>query len=103
MSQAQDDVLQEKNVLIRIRDGTELAAEIQRPGTAGQVPAILTMDPYRKDDLAGSSDFAHYFVNRGYAVMRVDLRGTGNSGAELRSKALLSSSIYVINSACDRS
>ena len=52
------------------------------PGTGPQ-PCILEALPYRKDDLTSSSYAPEYERLRdeyGYAVARLDLRGTGSSG-----------------------
>ncbi len=61
--------------------GAELAADLFLPVTAGPVPALVTMVPYRKDALGGvgASDTVRWFATRGYAGVLVDLRGTGSS------------------------
>jgi hypothetical protein len=64
-------------------DGVMLAADLYMPtgGTADErFPVLLEYLPYRKDESRGRN-FAHfsYFVERGYVVARVDIRGTGNS------------------------
>jgi len=40
----------DKNILIPVRDGVTLAADVYRPASPDQFPAILQMYPYRKDD-----------------------------------------------------
>ena len=64
-------------------DGTRLAARIWLPEDAEQdpVPAILEYLPYRKGDAFAKRDSYHhpYFAGFGYAGVRVDLRGSGDS------------------------
>ncbi len=64
-------------------DGTRLAARIWLPEDAESdpVPAILEYLPYRQGDLFAQRDSYHhpYFAGHGYAGVRVDLRGSGNS------------------------
>lgn len=70
-------------VWIPLSDGTRLCARIWLPETAptDPVPAVLEYLPYRKDDVHASSDaLMHpYFAARGYAAVRVDIRGSGDS------------------------
>ncbi len=66
---------------IPLADGERLAATVYRPGGAGAAPALLEALPYRKDD-ATLSDAGWYRRLRdegGFAVCRVDVRGTGSS------------------------
>ena len=69
------------DVRIRARDGVELSANIWRPSTDGRVPAILEMIPYGKDNWRRAADVTRgvWFAERGYALCRVDVRGTGSS------------------------
>ncbi|MGR3783602.1 MAG: CocE/NonD family hydrolase, partial [Albimonas sp.] len=62
-------------------DGCRLAARIWRPEGAGPVPAIFEYLPYRKGDgtLARDAVRAPHIAAHGYAYVRVDLRGTGES------------------------
>jgi uncharacterized protein len=68
---------------IPLRDGCRLAARIWLPVDAEQdpVPAVLEYIPYRKNDGTILSDVLRhpYFAGHGYAALRVDLRGTGDS------------------------
>jgi hypothetical protein len=66
---------------IALADGTRLAARIWRPVTDEPVPAILEYLPYRKGDLTAGRDepYASWFAGHGYAYVRVDIRGTGDS------------------------
>ena len=64
-------------------DGTRLAARIWMPDDAEHdpVPAILEYLPYRKGDAMARRDSFHHpwFAGHGYASVRVDLRGSGDS------------------------
>jgi putative CocE/NonD family hydrolase len=77
------DVQVTENVWIPLADGTRLAARLWLPegADARPVPAILEYLPYRKDDCTARDDeLRHpYFAAHGYAAVRVDLRGTGDS------------------------
>jgi putative CocE/NonD family hydrolase len=72
-----------ENVFIPLRDGTKLAARIWLPVDAETrpVPAILEYLPYRKRDGTAPRDAeTHpFFAGHGYASVRVDIRGTGES------------------------
>jgi hypothetical protein len=65
-----------------MRDGVTLSADVYRPVAEGRHPAIVEHIPYRKDDITGPGRWAIYqeLAARGLAVVRVDVRGTGNSG-----------------------
>jgi putative CocE/NonD family hydrolase len=69
------------DVRIPARDGVELSANVWRPATDERVPAVLEMIPYGKDNWRRSADQARgeWFAARGYALCRVDVRGTGSS------------------------
>ena len=72
-----------ENLWIPLSDGTRLAARVWMPDNAGQrpVPAILEYLPYRKRDGTRWRDDSTYpvFAAAGYAGIRVDMRGCGDS------------------------
>jgi putative CocE/NonD family hydrolase len=72
-----------EHTMIPLRDGTRLAARIWLPEDAEHdpVPAILEYLPYRKRDGTYDRDaLTHpYLAGHGYAGVRVDIRGTGES------------------------
>ncbi len=72
-----------ENVWIPMSDGCRLAARIWLPDDAetSPVPAILEYIPYRKRDFTRARDepMHHYFAGHGYAAVRVDIRGSGES------------------------
>lgn len=80
-SEAQFGVRVERNVLIALEDGVELAADLYLPDVDGPFPALVSYYPYHKDDLIGALfEYARqYFAARGYASLLVDFRGTGGS------------------------
>jgi putative CocE/NonD family hydrolase len=71
---------------IPVRDGVELSANLWLPrpadGTPERFPAVLEMIPYGKDSWRRNADIGRgtYLARRGYALCRVDVRGTGSSG-----------------------
>jgi len=72
-----------ENAWIPMPDGVRLAARIWLPADAdvSPVPAILEFIPYRKrDGMAHRDEMMHpWFSGHGYAAVRVDLRGSGDS------------------------
>ena len=83
---------EEDHVAIPMSDGTVLSARIWRPTASDgePVPAILEYIPYRKGDLTAVRDSIHhpYIAGHGYACVRVDIRGTGESEGVLRDEYL---------------
>jgi len=77
------DVRVIENVFIPMRDGARLAARIWLPQDAEDepVPAVLEYLPYRKRDSTRGRDAVNhpYLAGYGYAAVRVDLRGSGDS------------------------
>lgn len=86
------EITVDENVWIPMRDGVRLAAKIWRPVSSDDepVPGILEYIPYRKRDLTAARDSIHhpYLAGHGYACVRVDLRGTGESGGVLADEYL---------------
>jgi putative CocE/NonD family hydrolase len=72
-----------EQLLIPLQDGTKLAARVWLPRDAAErpVPAILEYLPYRKRSGTYERDaLTHpYFAGHGYAAVRVDIRGSGES------------------------
>ena len=72
----------EHDVRVTMPDGVRLAATLYLPDPAdGPQPCLLEALPYRKDDLTSSyaSTYRRMRDEFGYAVCRLDLRGTGSS------------------------
>jgi len=72
---------------ITLADGCRLAARIWLPedAEANPVPGILEFLPYRLNDGTAVRDSRHfpYLAGHGYACVRVDMRGTGESDGVL--------------------
>ena len=72
-----------ENLYIPMRDGARLAARLWLPVDAEQlpVPAVLEYLPYRKRDSTRGRDALNhpYLAGHGYACIRVDMRGSGDS------------------------
>lgn len=85
-------VCEAERLWIPLRDGTRLAARMWRPEGAevGPVPAVLEIIPYRQHDLTSRRDSIHhpYMAGHGYACLRVDLRGSGDSEGVLTDEYL---------------
>lgn len=76
-----DRVREIENVFIPMPDGIRLAARLFLPADGEPAPAILEYIPYRKRDFMRARDepMHRYFAAHGYAVARVDVRGSGDS------------------------
>jgi predicted acyl esterase len=78
------------NLFIPLPDGTQLAARVWLPQDAAAkkpVPAILEYLPYRqaRRHLCCGDAVTHpYLAGHGYACVRVDMRGTGDSDGVMR-------------------
>jgi len=75
-----------RDVRIPVSDGLELSANLWLPEPGPKeatrtFPAILEMIPYRKDDWRAASDESRgeWLAARGFALCRLDIRGTGSS------------------------
>lgn len=60
---------------VPMRDGVKLSVHVHRPEAEGTFPAIVEYTPYRKGPLGP----CYGIVERGYATVVFDIRGTGNS------------------------
>lgn len=81
------DMILERDVLVPMRDGVRLAADIYRPAGDGTFPVLLERTPYGKGETSRSertakddrprprADMAADFVRHGYAVVYQDTRG----------------------------
>jgi predicted acyl esterase len=93
-SQPRYDLIVEKDVEIRLRDGARLKADVFRPKASGRFPVIINLGAYQKDKLwVPPSDLEEaanpymnwetvdplWWVPRGYIAVRVDGRGSGKS------------------------
>lgn len=103
------DILRERDIALTMRDGTKLYANVFRPITDDEVPAIINWAPYGKGgtgywDLANSEMFPNrfgvkksglsglesweacdpaYWCSKGYAIVQIDARGAFNSEGDI--------------------
>ena len=70
---------------ITLPDGVRLSVDLYRPESANRkLPVLLEYLPYRKHEgRSRNYPLYSYFVQRGYVVAAVDIRGTGNSEGRL--------------------
>lgn len=72
-----------ENIWIPMSDGVKLAARLWLPEDAEEnpVPVLLSYNPYRKrsDTRLTDETIYPYFAQNGYAGIRVDIRGSGDS------------------------
>ncbi|MGW3105505.1 CocE/NonD family hydrolase [Streptomyces sp. NPDC001100] len=70
-----------EDIRIPMPDGTRLYARVWRPLTDEPVPALLEYLPYRLTDWTAPRDAQRHpwYAGHGYASVRVDVRGHGNS------------------------
>jgi len=66
------------DVKVPMRDGVNLSANVYLPEGEGPFPVVLNRTPYIKDDLQRMKRF-QVFIQAGYAVVIIDVRGRGNS------------------------
>ena len=84
----------DRNVEVSMRDSVSLKADVFRPDNGERVPAILTLGPYQKDkpwtppanlaepataNMNWETVTPEWWVPRGYAAVRIDGRGSGQS------------------------
>jgi predicted acyl esterase len=76
-----------QSVMLPMRDGINIYIEVTRPKAKGRFPVIAEISPYHgtlydRDGLRmlpQQGGLVNYFVPRGYAVLMMDVRGTGKS------------------------
>ncbi len=76
-AEARFKVQVQENVMIPMRDGTELATNLFVPVGEGKFPTIIMRTPYGKGDANNAQ--ARAYVERGYTFVVQDCRGTGRS------------------------
>jgi uncharacterized protein len=89
LSRPQYSVKVEKDIFVKMPDGVELAVDVYRPDAPGAFPSLFACSCYQKDlvylpsvttfHMRETNDI-DWFVQRGYAYVNADLRGTGKSG-----------------------
>ncbi len=76
--------MSEQEMRLTMADGVTLAAHLYLPDGSDPAPCLLEALPYRKDDLTSSyaEDYLRLRDDFGFAVCRLDLRGTGSSAGD---------------------
>lgn len=81
----------ELGISVRMSDGVEVSVRVYRPDGDGPFPTLFAASPYRydNDDVPPTMVFfwhevgpIHWYVERGYAYVHLDVRGSGRSGGE---------------------
>jgi putative CocE/NonD family hydrolase len=72
-------VIVERNVAAKMRDGVTLRADVYRPRADGKFPVLLVRTPY---DKTNEMDFAMKGAARGYVMITQDVRGRFASEGE---------------------
>jgi putative CocE/NonD family hydrolase len=78
-TQTASDVIVERNVAMKTRDGVTLFADVYRPVGDEALPVLLTRTPY---DKSNSAAFGRMGALRGYIVVIQDVRGRYTSEGE---------------------
>ena len=73
------EVIIERDVRAKMRDGITLQADLCRPKADGKFPVLLTRTPY---DKKWDADFCLKAAARGYVVVAQDVRGRYSSEGE---------------------
>jgi putative CocE/NonD family hydrolase len=70
-------ILIEKNIMVPMRDGVQLATDIYRLEGASPTPVLVVRTPYNKDGLVAGGDIFDILraVQAGYTVVAQDVRG----------------------------
>lgn len=73
----------DRKVFVPMDDGVRIALTVYLPDAPGDgpFPTVVESVPYRKDDEFMASDYRTYTYlgQRGFAGVRIDIRGTGAS------------------------
>ncbi len=84
-------MIDDKDVQVAVRDGVRIALRIYRPEGPGPFPTLFAPAPYRYDNdalpaypmfLWRETGPIEWYVEHGYAYVRMDVRGTGFSEGE---------------------
>lgn len=66
------DMIIDRDVMVPMRDGVRLQADVYRPTQLGQYPVLVTRSPYGR---AGGVNAANFWVPNGYVIVSQDCRG----------------------------
>jgi putative CocE/NonD family hydrolase len=92
MAELPRPIRQTEQLWIPLPDGDRMSARVFLPADAEDdpVPAIIEYNPYRKRDLTAVNNepFHGYLAGHGYAGVRLEIRGSGESDGILRDEYL---------------
>ena len=74
-----NDIVVDNRVVIPMRDGVVLYADVYRPAGEGKHPVIVSRTPYSTERFPSSYASAVYFARRGYVYVFQDVRGRHES------------------------
>jgi uncharacterized protein len=77
LSKSDKTVTASKKVMVPMRDGVKLAADLHRPDSGGKFPTVLVRTPYGRETMGVV--YGSYYASRGYAVVVQDVRGRYDS------------------------
>ncbi|HEY2709454.1 MAG TPA: CocE/NonD family hydrolase [Caulobacteraceae bacterium] len=83
------EIVEQRDVMVRMRDGVELASNVYFPGrdgapAPGRFPTVVRRTPYGKDLTLSRSMFWRRLTPAGYVVVVQDVRGRFGSGGRWR-------------------
>ena len=87
-TEPQLDVFLQQNVMVKMRDGVELATDLYLPANDGmpieeKFPVLLYRTPYNKTQTERDHDYGRWFAQRGYVAVLQDCRGCFKSGGSV--------------------
>lgn len=69
-------VVSDRDVMVPMTDGVNLAADVYRPKAPGKYPVVITRTPYSKDNPEHKYEFAgKLFASQGFVFIVQDVRG----------------------------
>ena len=70
------EIVIDRAVMVPMRDGTRLAADVYRPANTGRYPAIVERTPYnREESVILRTKTPQFFAQRGFVFVVQDVRG----------------------------
>ncbi|MBD3646135.1 MAG: CocE/NonD family hydrolase, partial [Pseudomonadales bacterium] len=89
MSDAEYEVIVERDIMVPMRDGVRLATDLYRPAVSGEpaqgaFPVVFMRTPYNKVARERQSGYCRYFAERGYVAVTQDCRGCFRSEGDVR-------------------
>ena len=81
-------VIVERNLMVPMRDGIQLATDLYRPALdgkpiSGRLPVLLHRTPYNKDEVESALGYSHWFAQHGYISITQDCRGCYQSEGDV--------------------